>query len=223
MKRLINLLLIIILFAGCATAKYRIWYELETSTPSPQTLNDVTIDVQYLGPEKAQTHPALQIPRKELPGGVKGSWTAISREKKGMVWVYPFKGMVAFYVKITNNTAHILRMGDARIFLVIEEETYPALTRNQLTAMLTKEDGSPTLESAFIAHRKTKLINDLATEILPDFSTKGFIAFEVPPEVVAGKGSLSFFDVTTKVDKAGNPIEKTKFTFKIVRHITQLQ
>ena len=34
----------------------------------------------------------------------------------------------------------------------------------------------------------------------------------------ASIGSLRFFDLVSKVDKAGNPTERTNFTFKLIEH-----
>jgi hypothetical protein len=34
---------------------------------------------------------------------------------------------------------------------------------------------------------------------------------------------LNFYDITTKTDAAGWPTEKTRFTFKIIRHTAEVQ
>ena len=62
--------------------------------------------------------------------------------------------------------------------------------------------------------KKIKVINDVGMEILPKFSSSGILTFPIPPEK-ALKGKVSFFDMTTKVDKAGNPTEKEQFDFSI--------
>lgn len=59
--------------------------------------------------------------------------------------------------------------------------------------------------------RNYKLINDVSKEILPDFSYEGILLF--PALVSWDKVNLVFYDITTKTDAAGNPIEKTKFNF----------
>ncbi len=214
------LLLAFILNCG-AKPKTRVFYEIDPSTPSPQTLGGVSIDVEYVGKEDIQKYN----------GDFK---FVLSEQTKGLVFlgvagqaetVYPFKGIVGFHAKITNNTDHILRMRDARIVFEFEGNPYTALQREELASIMAKKDGSPTLESAFYTDPQTKLrfklINDLSSEILPGYSSSGYIAFGISPES-AVVGTLTFFDITTKVDSAGNPVEKTKFQFKIARKIIEI-
>ncbi len=61
--------------------------------------------------------------------------------------------------------------------------------------------------------RAYKLINDVNKEILPDFSYEGILVF--PAIVSFNKVKLMFYDITTKTDAAGNPIEKAKFEFNL--------
>jgi hypothetical protein len=57
-----------------------------------------------------------------------------------------------------------------------------------------------------------KLVNDVGREILPGYSFEGMLAFP-PLPANSGPVQVSFFDITTKTDAAGNPVEKTRFDF----------
>ena len=215
-------ILVVALIASCGTKpKTRVFYEIDPSTPSPQTKEGVTIEVQYVGKEdiqkyKEEFHFVLSERNKTL---------VFLGSAGQAVTVYPFKGIVGFQVTVSNNTDHILRMGDARIVFEFEGKPYTALKREELAVIMQKKGGAATLESEFYTDPQTKvnfkLMNDLATEIIPGYSTDGFVAFGITPES-AISGTLTFFDVTTKVDAAGNPLEKTKFQFKIKRKIIEL-
>ena len=69
--------------------------------------------------------------------------------------------------------------------------------------------------------RSFKLINDLGVEILPGFSYEGILVFPVIPSF-SPQAKISFFDVTTKTDNAGNSLEKIQFDFNLQRHQVQM-
>lgn len=204
MKRLINLLLIIILFAGCATGKlkYRIWYDLDPSTPSPQEKNEITVHVAYVRQDKDP------------------NWRYVVERRSGPILFPTIERMTGFWVVIQNNTDHILRMADSRVYLVIGGNTIKSLTKAELISW--HAGGAEwDYEQCLPVIKQMELI-DLATEVLPGFTKKGFIIFPVNPELVR-TADLRFFDLVSKVDKAGNPIEKTNFTFKLIQHTEEIQ
>jgi hypothetical protein len=207
--------LVFALLTGCAATgpKAVIDYELDPLTPSPQTKNNVTIKVGYIGPQHLSVYPQFTYvltnqTKKFVFLGVKGQ----------EVIVNPFKGLTGFAVEIKNHTGHILRMEDARIAFIFGGKPYFALTRSQLAGLLLKSDGEPSLESTFVMDPTVdfRLINEIGTEVLPGFAIEGFLAFPLTPGAAA-EGELNFYDVTTKVDAAGDPLEKTLFTFKVKR------
>lgn len=203
------------LLTGCAATGPKVItvYELDPLTPSPQTKNNVTIKVEYIGPQHLSVYPQFTYvltdqTKKFVFFGVKGQ----------EVIVNPFKRLTGFAVEIKNNTGHILRMEDARIAFIFGGKPYFALTRSQLAGLLLKGNGEPTLESTFVMDPMVdfRLINEIGTEVLPGFTIEGFLAFPLTPGAAA-EGQLSFYDVATRVDAAGNPLEKTLFTFKVKR------
>ena len=51
-------------------------------------------------------------------------------DSSGNCFAYTFSGMPAFFTSIENSTAHILRMKDARVYLIIEgEDPIPAIDK----------------------------------------------------------------------------------------------
>lgn len=216
----IMLSFMIIILASCAgqTTFTKIWYDVDPSTPKSQTKENITIDIDYIE-KSTQTllnYPMFWAPRKSLPTE-KGAWGAISNEVNGEL-AYDFPGMSVFAVSLKNETGHILRMRDARVYLVIGGETYPAIQKSELMEAGAPEDQAWRIElkELVVRNRGVKLVNDFATEILPGMSYSGFIMFEIDPSL-AERGVLSFFDMTTETDQAGNPVKKTTFEWKIIQ------
>ncbi len=145
-------------------------------------------------------------------------------------------GIVAARVKITNHTEHILRMKDSRIYLMVPGEN-PVAALGDIGAL---DDIFSKIENDFVARQQAslpmislsshiypaglysailkqkrseyRLINDLSAEILPNFSLEGLLVF--PVTIGSPELTVSFFDIVTKTDQAGNPIKKTQFDFK---------
>lgn len=202
-----------------------VWYEPDPSTPMTQTINDVTISIEPVSQKNYSKFSELGVRRSSLPeyvidpvtGGkipIQSSFKAITYEKEGIIWTLTTgDGFTGYYAKIKNNTDHILRMGDARIYYIVSGETFPAIPKAEYGQaepdVLGREIGKA-------AAKQMKFVNDLSTEILPGFEFGGHMVFAIDPSK-AEKGELKFFDITTKVDKTGAPLEKTSFSFKLVR------
>lgn len=171
----------------------------------------------------------------------------------GRSWEFPFMSpdgkvsLLLAWVKLTNGTEHILRMRDARVYLITEgydplpafsamEELYRAAdgfeqeANQKLAAQwkktMVKVGEMPQLPQGFYrgiinAHQGAyKLINDVGKEILPGFTYEGLLVFPTAP-TVQGQARLAFYDITTKTDAAGNPVEKTRFEFPLeTQHVT---
>jgi len=216
------------LVVGCAGGpQYFIKYELDPATPAPMTKEDVTIDLRYVDPTQFGVDPefnSMGTPSAALNQQLWSAWDLSGQVRNGLVWYNPsYWKYTAFWVKVTNNTTHILRMGDARIFAVVGEENYPAMTGQELLANMATADAKwQDVASKTVAGPRCKLMNDLSTEVMPHQSTKGFILFNVDP-AKATTGTVSFYDVTTKVDDAGKPTEKASFDFKIIQKMEQVK
>ena len=66
-----------------------------------------------------------------------------------------------------------------------------------------------------------KLIADVGAEILPGKTMRGILLF--PVVVSFDTATLSFYDISTKTDAAGNPTEKQTFSFPVKLDRVQMQ
>lgn len=218
--------------ASCAsTAKIQTQHFGEYSVAPPevasQTKSNVTIAVEVLKPSESLKHPELfafdieQFPKSHFTFSTSGMFP---KDAQGRRWLYTFgfggNYLTALKVKLTNNTPHILRMKDSRIYMVIPGESptaaVTALGNGSLQNVGSSEkalylpksflekDGSlihwltqfenewkqsrtslislgsyPLGFAALVVEQNRKnykLINDLAVEILPNFSYDAFLA-----------------------------------------------
>jgi len=229
-KRLLLSALTATLVVGCGPSMKTVktvWYELDAATPSPQSKNDVTISVESVSAKNYKNYPELAVRRESLPESVlldpnsatrtsiRGSWDAISMaDKNGIIWWIPTGGgITGFHATIKNNTAHILRMGDARIYYIVSGKPIPAIKSADYGLNSTN---LVYREVSKVAARQMKFINDVDTEILPGFEYSGYLVFPIDPDN-AIEGELKFFDITTKVDNTGAPVEKTSYSFRLTR------
>jgi len=253
---------IFLIFQSCATLTTRriptltfSEYALEAGSEELQRKSDIEINLEVVRLSNVYNYPRLfSFKLANLPARYADNPTLRSEYRPGPVgrqWEFPFTSpdgklqLLLCFCKIKNNTKHILRMRDARIYLIIEGvEPLPAISsfdellkqadyfenvtnrqraREVVLLVLQK---SPLPEGFFRSivlynKRNYKLINDINAEILPGFSYEGILVFPIIPSF-SPQAKISFFDVTTRVDAAGNPIEKTLFDFNLKRHYIQM-
>lgn len=168
----------------------------------------------------------------------------------GLSWENPFAApggrvsLLMCWAKIINNTDHILRMKDARVYLIPEDQE-PMSAYNIFESLLGTADLFEEATNRYMAEQSRKgfiriqlgprqlpkdffrtlvrshknalkLVNDLGKEVLPGFTYEGFLIFPAAPDL-QGAAKISFFDITTKMDVAGNPTEKARFDFALKR------
>jgi hypothetical protein len=224
-----------------------IQYALAAGQPQVQAKSDVEISLKMIGLTDLYSYPDLfsvNLDAYTRSHGV-GGWTAFfPKGPQGMSWSSPLstynggEQMVVAKVRVRNSTSHILRMSDARIYLVVEgHDPVPALPSpdslirrtfyfEQATnywyehlphGLISINRQIPQGFYAWIvdSHRDSyRLINDLSKEILPGSSLTGLLVF---PAIILGPQSarITFFDVATKTDAAGNTTEKSQFDFAL--------
>ena len=230
-------------------------YCLESGPEELQAKSDIEISVEVVRLSNIYNYPKLfSFSLENLPRLYANSALLKSVYKPGPMgrqWEFPFaspdgkKQLLFCFCKIKNNTKHILRMHDARIYLIIEDvDPLPAISSfntlleqaDYFEAITNRErmretvlyvlQQSPLPEGFFRSivlynMNNYKLINDMGTEILPGFSYEGIFVFPVIP-TFSLQAKIAFFDVTTRVDAAGNPIEKTQFEFGLQRQYVQM-
>ena len=138
-------------------------------------------------------------------------------------------------VTIINNTDHILRMRDSRVCFIDPNSDEPIMALDQATIMGDLEslpiyeylgkklkENYPQTKQSYIDSQlmmnipkivqKLKFINGFNREIMPDMKYSGIIVFPID-KVEAADGKISFIDMVSKTDNAGNPIEKVRFDY----------
>lgn len=246
--------------------KYK--YYIANNDVNIQIKNDLTVEVIPMHPGLLHVYPEFfSWDLDKMPS----DWqinlaTYYPKLHDGKYYEYPLRAgddfINAFILKITNNTNHILRMGDARIYLRIDgedpikpvtkfgdatlvdvtpldqshlkmktllpksvvNEDYGSLvyavtkiwhdwdkSRKKKIITFTYPIGFPS--QILLQNKKAyKLINDVNVEILPGDGYTGVLLF--PRVMNDDVVNINFYDLTTKTDLAGNPIEKTSFDFK---------
>ena len=148
-----------------------------------------------------------------------------------------YENLTPFQVTILNNTDHILRMRDARIIYVDPNSDEPVFALNKqyinedmesrlpvfntLVKYITTKypETHPELAKDEVEKALTnitdeiKFVNGFNKEIMPGMKTSGILIFPVEPDKIS-EGKISFIDVVSKTDAAGNATEKVRFDFK---------
>ncbi len=230
-------------------------YGLESGDEDSQQKSDIEIKIEVVRLSHIYDFPNLFSFRLESLPTMYADNAILQGEYKpsvrGRQWEFPFASpdakmqLLFCFCKIKNNTKNILRMKDARIYMILEGvDPLPAI--NSFNVLLEQADyfeevtnRQRTRETVMFVLQKAplpegffrsivlynmenfKLINDIDAEILPGFSYEGILAFPVIP-TISSSAKISFFDVTTKVDAAGIPVEKTQFDFILKRQYVQM-
>jgi len=223
-----------LVFGSCGTSvrlSKSVDFEVDPPNMSEQTKQSVTISMDFANYEENAKDPIYK--QSVLAAGLLATEPSELYAEEQIV--DPLISKTAFFVRIKNNSDHILRMKDARVALILGDNMDDPIPAYQKQTMLSDLDSYPVVAKyinkgtamnmaiaesykealkKIINNGKFKLINDVSMEIYPDFTVSGLLVFATNP-FEATKGKVTFFDVTTKVDAAGNPIEKERFDFAI--------
>ena len=178
-----------------------------------QEKNSVKFEVNVLDQTSVKNFPEL-TPKVKMK--VKDPvWGMYEKE----VQVYLLSGAVEAYVQsrviITNRTGHVLKFTGSVIKLMDDlGNVYDVLTKPEVIA------GWNTDNSAILTPFLSKLkYLDANTEILPDMTWTGYVAFNMPMKDVGETFKIAIYDLTTKTDAAGNPTEKSRFEFNFKKEV----
>lgn len=226
-------------------------YALAESGLTAQTKSSVTITVTPLSQTQMYEHPEFfQFDKARVPEALVKDYMYCPQYKldpSGRFWCYTFgagsEQLAAFTAEIRNGTDHILRMKDSRIYLEVEgQDPVPATTDHEslvrwMTSFEEKAEAARPkqvlldryyrypvgLAGEVVKQNRAayKLIASAETEILPGKALKGILLF--PVTVSFSTATLTFYDIHTKTDPAGNPIEKQTFSFPLKLERTQMQ
>jgi len=124
-------------------------------------------------------------------------------------------------ISITNNTGHVIRMGNTVFrgfdpagnqYETISKEELKAIVFSQLTPDQKPEQSYPIINSSL---RSIKMI-DRNTELLPNYTTTGFIIY-IPDNVnMVGTWKLSIYEFPVRTDESGRATKTIDFTFRTI-------
>jgi hypothetical protein len=239
------------LYAG--KPKYQVMegteYIIADSSKAKQTIGDVTIEVtslcqdQYTFPEIYSFGDADQNALVAKGFNFKNVSLWYPKDNEGKRWINVFGSpagepfLLAYKVKITNNTQHIISFKDIQVFVSaagLEEPTPPTDDYEVYAKWIFNQ------EQTFDKNRKKSILDfpypvGIATAIfllrfpdwkkanivykqaLPRFSASGLLLFPVSSGFDDVR--LMFLEVPTKTDAAGNITEKSgfEFPFKMIK------
>jgi hypothetical protein len=173
-------------FMGCSSNKTIQTVMVEdyvVDGASEQSIDGMTIKIEPLGMSNAYEHPELfgvdltQLP-DEFRRYAKEYYPETYSDGRTKVFTLggldPTKVFTAFTVSVTNNTDHILRMGDARIYLRLpEEDPLAAITSLGSTAWSKDGEGN-----VFINDHIAGLRNAASRSIIYYLTQQEYDSFE---------------------------------------------
>ena len=237
---LVGLIITTAFFTGCSPKMYTTQYtkspvvQLASDIQPTQTQGGIVVEMKPLDVNKEYEKPIYNQPINVTYTPVLSN-TPVTEKKDNQIGF--FYKLTPFSVTITNNTDHILRMKDSRVIFIdpkVEEPIMPinkerpenySDMRNQFPIfdleVSTWKKAYPmtaTLEidiTRAITNilQQIKFINGFNTEIMPGMKYSGILLFPINPEKLS-EGKISFIDMISKVDAAGNTTEKVRFDYK---------
>jgi hypothetical protein len=207
---------------------------LDPSTQAKQEIDNISIEMNVL-PDKEYEKSYYKQTINVFKGLYNGK--EIMRDVEVDFSQY-FDKSTPFEVTIINNTNHILRMRDSRIVFIEPGSDEPKLALDKQTISEDIESALPSFKPIFdvLSHKyyRTKpsylkdqiviamkhvtnnivFINGFNQEIMPGMRIKGIVAFPIESKQVA-QGKVSFIDMVSETDNAGNITKKVRFDFRI--------
>lgn len=208
-------------------------------TASSQTHGGITVDLRPLKVEDIQSPVYKKSFNVKYKPTISFGMVLDSRglATKSIEMNIPFfQGYVPFYATINNSTNHILRMRDARVIFVdpSSDEPFKGLTSQELLSVINELPVYKALVASLQKNyyltdiadinlqvfnalaeiiKQMKIINNVDKEIIPEMKASGVLIFPVSAEKLT-EGKISFVDMVSNTDLAGNPTEKVRFDFK---------
>jgi hypothetical protein len=207
---------------------------LDPSTQAKQDSSNISIELKVL-PDKEfeksfykQTIKVYQTPLLQTPGmyDVEENFSQY------------FDNSTPFEVTIINNTNHILRMRDSRIAFIDPNSDEPKMALEKQAILEDVESQLPSCKIIIARftqkYSQTKpeyireqvvsalksitnqiaFVNGFNKEIMPGMRIQGIVAFPISTKQVA-QGKVSFIDMVSETDAAGNPTKKVRFDYRI--------
>ncbi len=207
---------------------------LSDDTQPKQEIDNISVEVKLLPDDTYEKKSYYKQPFRVYSEG--GLLTTAGYQDVELPVAY-FGAMTAFEVTIINNTDHILRMRDSRIIFVDPDFDEPIMALDKPTitddfevlpvykAMMDAfKKTSPEIKTSFyktqldaaLANitKKIKFINGFNREIMPKMKMTGIVLFNIESTQIS-QGKVSFIDMVSQTDEAGNPTKKVSFDFRV--------
>ena len=234
-----TLIVVVVIFSGCSpkvyTAKYKKSPEIRLAqdVQSSQTQGGITIEMKPL--DDKEFEKSFYDQKINVTYTPTLSSTPVTVPKEFEIQFY--NKLTPFSVTIINNTDHILRMKDSRVVYINPNSDEPLLALDKQSIKEDIKSQIPTynltlsdlkkmypqtppasLEADLILAiadiiNQIKFINSFNMEIMPGMKVSGTLVFPIDPEKIS-EGKISFIDMISKTDAAGNTTEKVRFDYK---------
>lgn len=123
-------------------------------------------------------------------------------------------GAFLVQLNITNDTDHVIRMGNTAIALFDPADTqYEALGKDELIRYRMQERPCSSTNNLVMGIQTLKIIG-ANTELLPQRATKGYLVFIVAKKDLPGAWKSTIYDLPVETDAAGRPTKTVRFEFK---------
>lgn len=200
----LSALILLISSCGPVTKSYiRTTFDEVETGKNKVSKNDVSITAKALTGDLKDSIPSFFVSYKgtDKAGNVK-------RYRSN---IFLYQDLIVFEAQIENHTNHVLRMLGTVVKLIDPtSNTHNPLTQGDIISFWSGYAGANEVASQV---RNIKFINS-NMEILPGYSTTGYLVFKKDFTETPGIYKLAIFDLTTKVNNIGNPTEKTAFEFR---------
>jgi hypothetical protein len=202
-------ILIAILMVSCAqnfTKERYVWMPYN-KTDNKQTKERITIERHDLNALPAEFYIANRKDRysgSDLP----------------IILLVPQNALIE-KISITNNTGHVIRMGNTVFrgfdpagnqYETISKEELHSIVYSQLTPDQKPEQSYPIITSSI----KTIKIIDRNTELLPDYTTTGYILYVPENFKMTGTWKLAIYEFPVETDDSGRATKTINFTFRSI-------
>jgi hypothetical protein len=226
----------IALFSGCGLFKYSTQY-YKNNYPKVEDTSMATkggVSITLSGMELNEYFKSEYAVEYETSRG-KDGYIYTQKTVINLFW-----GLTPYWVEIENNTGNVLSLQDSRIALILQDSPEPifALSKQELID-LSKAKELPCIKFELkqlarkypqskswagvddnLQKEVTKMVREKpiisrTSEILPGMKSKGWVVFPYDSERIKTTAEISFIDVRSNTDEAGQTTLKTRFDFKI--------
>lgn len=231
-------ILVLLLLVGCATIPQVQYKKVSTVSlldpnESEQTKNNISISVKPLDTNKELKNPVYTQEFQVVYIPMLSTAPVAAKISKTVDY---FWKTTPYEITVVNNTDHILRMKDSRVAYIDPNLDEPVMALDPQSIIVDKTllpvyqgmidlikkeykpvDDTYTFSIGLAIDKITKVqkfVTGFNKEIMPGMRSSGIVVIPIEPEK-ASEGKLSFIDMVSKTDQAGNPIERVRFDYRI--------